>query len=175
MSDGPDLNPAVSQRFLSRLSWRFKNIRNINDKQWAKIACRRSLGAFELMELLVVLGMVVIVSVCAWCRPWRRRNPTTKVAQCLNVLQLTLAWQMYAADNSRIRFSVALLGFQAGSFQTSSYMDWTSSSGETCQHGCSHESNQRPDCPLRKKRGYLQMSGDYYQKLCPKCDRSAGA
>ncbi len=122
---------------------------------------QRSFGAFTLMELLVVLGMVVIVSVML-VPALAATKPNSKVAQCLNdKRQLTLAWQMYAADNSDSILS-CITWIQAGSFQTSSYMDWTSSSRNTNTDALTNPTNALI-ARYVKSAAIFKCPGDYYQ------------
>ena len=122
---------------------------------------QRSFGAFTLVELLVVLGMVVIVSVML-VPALAATKPNSKVAQCLNdKRQLTLAWQMYAADNSDSILS-CITWIQAGSFQTSSYMDWTSSSRNTNTDALTNPTNALI-ARYVKSAAIFKCPGDYYQ------------
>lgn len=85
---------------------------------------RNNAAAFTLTELLVILAtMAVMVLVLA--PALAATKPNSKMAQCLNgKRQLTLAWQMYAADNSDSLVTYTWIS-------QSSYMDWTSSPANT--------------------------------------------
>jgi prepilin-type processing-associated H-X9-DG protein len=80
--------------------------------------------AFTLLELLVVLGTVAILAVLL-APALAASKPGGKMAQCLNgKRQLSLAWQMYAADNSDL-----ILG--CTSWLPNAFLDWTSASINT--------------------------------------------
>ncbi len=60
--------------------------------------CRRSVTAFTLLELLVILGMLSVL-VCVLSPALARTKPGTNAAQCLaNLRHLIGAWTMYADD-----------------------------------------------------------------------------
>jgi type II secretory pathway pseudopilin PulG len=56
-------------------------------------------GAFTLLELLVVLGLIALAGFML-APALARTSPVTKTVQCRNHLkQLTAGWKMYASDN----------------------------------------------------------------------------
>lgn len=96
-------------------------------KKWFS-GCRFSRpgqAGFTLIELLVVIGMVGLLAVML-LPALAGTRPNGQVFQCLNnTKQLTAGWLMYANDNNDLLMS-ADKWVAAGSF-----MDWTTSSGNT--------------------------------------------
>ncbi|HTR41364.1 MAG TPA: type II secretion system protein [Pseudomonadales bacterium] len=80
-------------------------------------------GGFTFTELLVVIAVLaILMSVLA--SAFASVKPESKVVQCLDgKRQLTLAWEMYASDNSDKLMNI--------NSWVSDIMDWTSSSQNT--------------------------------------------
>lgn len=115
---------------------------------------RYNQGAFTLTELLVVLAMIGVLALVL-TPALAATKPNSKVAQCLNgKRQLTIAWQMYAADNadSLISYSAWITGT----------MDWTSSSANTNVANLTN-SAYALIASYNKSAAVFKCPADYYQ------------
>jgi prepilin-type processing-associated H-X9-DG protein len=121
-----------------------------------RVAKQQSCDAFTLTELLVVLGTIGILSVIL-VPALAATKPGSKAAQCLNSKrQLTLAWQMYASDNSDSILSCT-------SWVTNgSFMDWSSSSANTNTDYLTNPTNALI-ARYVKSAAIFKCPADYYQ------------